>query len=169
MAAETGLQLTSKVCQGMGWHTLACVPQPSPGTAPDPSAPAPWVTNVHPRNLAASIPRGSAQVSESAGCWRGPTWFWGSPLYGRTAGGTGRVRGQPAPGLPGLLGPWLFSPRRPHFSNRPRTLRSLQSQDHLPLRRGRWVCAGAEGTSKAEDLWQPVAKQQVVAGLAPCC
>lgn len=68
-----------------------------------------------------------------------------------------------------VFGPWLFSPHRPHFSNRPRTLRSLQSQDHLPLRRGRWVWAGVEGTSKAEGLWQPVAKQQVVAGLAPCC
>lgn len=183
-AAETGLQLTSEVCRGRG-NTA------TPGTAPDPSAPAPGVTNVHPRNLTASIPRGSAQTSESAaaggappgsrGASSGPRdlrrlsrrtvcreWPHGeAPLHGGTAGGAGRDQGQPAPGLSGHLGLWLFSPLRSSLHEQAKaTPQEPAEPGPPPSGAGRGGLGGGGGH---HDLQKPVEKQQVVAGLAPCC
>ena len=187
-AAETALRLTSEACQGTGWHTVACMLAPPPRGWPLPLSSSPgghkrtlqkpcsllpgarprplsqWLV-VGPRLVPGEPALGPGTSGISHGGWcagGGPRGE--APLHSGTAGAAGRDRGQPAPGLSGHLGRWLFSPLRSSLHEQAEaTPQEPAEPGPPPSGAGRMGLGGGGGH---RDLQKPVEKQQVVAGLA---
>lgn len=168
VAAETGLQLTRQGLPGHGLAHTGLRATTFPGTAPDPSAPAPWVTNVHPETSQPLSPGARPRSLSQLAAGGAHLWFWGAPsmaeLQGLGRSGASHCPWSARSPWPVALLPYAVLTSR----NRPCLLRSLQSQDHLPLRPGKVGLCGRRAPRRRRtfgSLWQ---KQQVVAGLAPC-